>query len=84
MVLLEAAGFGLPLISFNCPSGPRDIINNNNGFLIENNNDELYKENLIRMMKDRTMLDVLSQGSKQLCLDWSNEKISAIWMKIFK
>ncbi|NVH52663.1 glycosyltransferase [Photobacterium damselae subsp. damselae] len=84
MVLLEAAGFGLPLISFNCPSGPRDIINNNNGFLIENDSDELYRKNLIRMMEDRNMLETLSQGSKQLCLDWSNEKINEIWMKIFK
>lgn len=84
MVLLEAAGFGLPLISFNCPSGPRDIINNNNGFLIDNDNDELYRKNLIRMMEDRNMLETLGQGSKQLCLNWSNEKINEIWMKIFK
>ncbi|WP_318503682.1 glycosyltransferase [Photobacterium leiognathi] len=84
MVLLEAAGFGLPLISFNCPSGPRDIINHSNGFLIENNNDELYRENLVKMMEDKNILETLSQGSKQLCLDWSNEKINRIWMEIFK
>jgi GalNAc-alpha-(1->4)-GalNAc-alpha-(1->3)-diNAcBac-PP-undecaprenol alpha-1,4-N-acetyl-D-galactosaminyltransferase len=41
--LLEAMSFGLPCISTNCPSGPSEIIENNeNGYLIEvNNRDQL-------------------------------------------
>jgi len=42
MVLAEAASRGLPLISFNCPVGPADVINVDNGFLIEDGDvDEL-------------------------------------------
>lgn len=37
MVLIEAQAFGLPLISFDCDTGPSDIIVNNiNGYLIKN------------------------------------------------
>lgn len=37
MVLLEAQAFGLPLLSFNCDTGPSDIIEHNiNGYLIKN------------------------------------------------
>ena len=37
MVLLEAQGCGLPIISFNCETGPSDIINDGkDGFLIDN------------------------------------------------
>lgn len=33
MVLCEAISFGIPVISANCPIGPKDIVNYDNGFL---------------------------------------------------
>lgn len=41
MVLCEAAMRGIPIISSNCPVGPKDIVNKNNGFLYETGN---YKQ----------------------------------------
>ena len=39
MVLLEAQAFGLPIVSFDCETGPSDlIIHNENGYLVEKAN----------------------------------------------
>ncbi len=84
MVLLEASGFGLPLIAFDCPSGPRDIINASNGYLIDINQDNEYRLRLIDMMADHEKLLSLSNGSIELFESWSNEKINHIWKGIFK
>jgi len=36
MVLLEAQGCGLPILAFNCETGPAEIVNNNiDGYLID-------------------------------------------------
>lgn len=51
VALCEAMGVGLPCISFNCPTGPADIIENNvNGILVE----YLNIEHLTQSMLDLT------------------------------
>ena len=49
-VILESLTCETPVIAFDCPSGPREIINENNGILVENQNWEtlrLAMENMI-------------------------------------
>lgn len=39
-VLIESITLGTPVVSFDCQSGPREIINRSNGILVENGNVE--------------------------------------------
>lgn len=53
LVLAEAMASGVPCVSFNCPSGPKDIIDNGkNGFLIEEGNHDEYVAKLDELMDD--------------------------------
>lgn len=42
MVVIEAASYGLPIVSTNCPTGPADIINSHNGILTPMNDQKAF------------------------------------------
>lgn len=67
MVLLEASTFALPLIAFNCKTGPSELIlDGSNGFLIQDNNYCEYTSKLSSLMADPELLNELSQNSLKL------------------
>ena len=85
MVLLEAMAFGVPCISFDCPSGPRDVIKDGqNGYLIENGNCQKYIETLetILSMPEEKLEDLGDQAFDTV-LSWDNKKILKQWDEVF-
>lgn len=66
MVLLEAQAFGLPIVAFDCDTGPSDIITNKvNGYLCENNNPAALASALTTMI-DSTPADFQHMCTKSL------------------
>jgi glycosyltransferase involved in cell wall biosynthesis len=63
MVLLEAASCGLPLISFDCQTGPPEIIRNGfNGFLIPQYDTKLFVEKMIELQNNDSKLETFSSN----------------------
>ena len=57
-VLVESISFGTPVISFDCPSGPRDIIVKNvNGILIEHLNTKEFAKAIINVVNGNIKFD---------------------------
>lgn len=83
MVLLEAISFGLPCVSFDCPSGPRDVIKNNiNGMLIEQNNTTEFKKAMQRLMEDQFLCDRFGEQAYKDSFDWADEQILDKWHNV--
>lgn len=86
MVLLEAMSFGVPCISFDCPSGSRDIIDDNkNGILVECYNSSLYAKKIVEFINSsEEEKKMMSKASQNKVLNWDNKAIIDKWIKLFE
>lgn len=86
MVLLEAMSFGLPCISFDCPSGPRDIIDDGkNGYLIPCYDKKLFADMICDyMMCSNEEKLMLGDEALRKVKNWDNNQILNQWKNIFK
>ncbi len=64
MVLLEAQATGLPIISFDCPTGPRNIIESGkNGLLVEMDNQKSFVKAITLLANDENQrLNLATEG----------------------
>lgn len=84
LVIIEAKSFGIPVISFDCPFGPREIIQNGtDGLLIENNNLEAFSKAMILLMKDKILRQDMGRCATLDYLDrWNVNKILDKWLNL--
>jgi len=80
MVLLEAQSFGLPIISYNCPEGPAQIVDSNiNGFLIDNGNSNDFSEKVLMLIENKELRQDMGKNGKNNANKFSEEKILLQW-----
>lgn len=83
MVLLEAQSFNLPIVAFDCDTGPAEIISNNkNGILVEANNIYKLACSLKMLIKNPTLYDQMVAESKLTRYKFSSENFFKSWMEI--
>ena len=85
MTLIEAQSFGLPIISYDIKTGPKDIVNDSeDGYLIENDDKEKFADKFLELSQDREKIQKFSQkayeNSKRFKLDSIIEK----WKEVLK
>lgn len=86
MVLIEAASFSLPQISFDINTGPSDIIENEkSGFLIPDGDLEGYAEKLKALMQDQNLRESMGKRAKEIVQEkFSKEVIMKKWFELFE
>lgn len=83
--LIEAMSAGLPVVSFDCDAGPRDIIENSvNGFLVENRNVKQLTEVLNNLTSSPELRNKIGNNAKGISTQLNIETISKIYLEFFK
>lgn len=84
MVLIEAMACGLPCISFDCPSGPRDIIEHDvDGILVPAENISAMVKAFERLIGDKRLRKDMGQKAIVNVKRYSSEQILKHWEGLF-
>lgn len=84
LVILEAMTCGLPVVSFDCPSGPREmIIHNKTGYLVAQNNVSEMKRALISLIENASLRFQMGRDGHARSLDFSVDVVMPQWVELF-
>ena len=84
LVLLEAMSCGLPCVSFDCPFGPAEIIENGeNGLLARNGDVKHLSEQILWMIEHPIEREQMGRVARQSVLRYDKDVIMQKWVSLF-
>lgn len=85
MVLIEAMNCGLPCVAYDCPCGPRAIINDKeNGFLIENGNENDFVNTVITLIESENLRIKIGENAKISSQEYDADSVMQIWKNLLE
>jgi len=85
LVLPEAMSCGLPVVAFDCPEGPAQIISDGkDGYLIEGRNVELFAKKLCSLIETPKLRIKMGQAAFQSSKRYSPSVIMPLWVSLFQ
>jgi glycosyltransferase involved in cell wall biosynthesis len=84
LCLVEAMAFGLPVVSFDLPCGPSDLITDGeDGYLIPNGDENMFAQRLSDLLADEGKIAEMGAAARVKSKQFSVDKIANQWMAIF-
>lgn len=84
MVLIEAMECGLPLVSFDCECGPKDVIKDGqNGFLVPLGNISILANRICELIESKNKRSEMGKKSKEMATAYQIDKIMKDWITLF-
>lgn len=84
MVLLEAMQAGLPIVAYNCPTGPRNIVvHNDTGVLVPDGDATGFADALVRLASDPDAAEAIARNARRESQRYSSGDIASKWSALF-
>ena len=85
LVILEAMACGVPVVSFDCPYGPRNIIQNEeDGLLIDYLNYPALADGICKLIENEGLRVQFGTNARSNVLRFSQDAIMEQWEKLFR
>ena len=83
MVLLEASAYGLPIVSFDCETGPAEIIVQGvSGLLVPPLDVKALADGLLSLMSDSERRGRMAEAARLRALDFQSDPVIARWERL--
>lgn len=84
MVLIEAQAMGLPIVSYTCQCGPRDIVSDGvDGFLVDLYDQDRFAERLSQLMSDAELLQQMGTKAREASRRYDLDRVMSQWERLF-
>ena len=85
LVLIEALSCGLPVVSYACPCGPKDIVRDGvDGFLVPPGDETALAEHICQLIEDESLRRKMGTAALERAKEFSIEKVISLWMSLFE
>ena len=84
MVLLETLAFGLPVVSFDCDTGPAEILEDTGSILVPQSDINKLALSLIELMSDDEKRQTISMKSKEKAQIYQSKNIINQWIDLLE
>ncbi|WP_017346611.1 glycosyltransferase [Pantoea sp. A4] len=83
LVLLEAKSWSLPVVAYDCPTGPQEIIQHGeDGFLVPMNNKTAFLAHMQQLASDDKLFYAMSENTKVTALKFDGDRIKQRWLAL--
>ena len=84
LVIIEAMACGVPVVTFDCENGPRNILTNNqDGILVKPFDVDEYAESLLRLIRDDKLRSQMGHRAYESSKRYLIEDIALQWKALF-
>ena len=85
LVMPEAMSCGVPVVAYDCPFGPRDIISDGqDGFLVPPQDTDCFAQKLCRLMDDEELRTAMGRNARSAAQRFHADSIMPQWLQLFE
>ena len=85
LVIIEALSCGIPVVSFNCPTGPSEVIQDkDNGLLVEHQDIDKLISAMNLMIENEELYNHCKSNARDSVAKYNIEEIGPHWLNVFK
>ena len=85
LVIIESMAYGVPVIAYDCPCGPSEIIQSGvDGFVTEYRNPEAMIEKILYLIEHPDVRIAMGNKAKENIQRFNIDDIMERWIKLFK